>query len=83
MTQNYKRKLIRRVEKLLSKSKSPLLECIVDYAVSDSHAGEAFRVGPVTLRDLFIAILDAELGSTPYKNMGFSKADAQLGRDQK
>ena len=52
MSQNYKRKLIRRIEKLLSKSKSPLLDMVTDFGISNPKTGE------VDLEKTFVAIVN-------------------------
>lgn len=62
MTQNYKRKLIRRVEKLLLESKSSLLDVVIDYGMPNPRTGKRDSFIPLTLRELLLVILEVELG---------------------
>lgn len=61
MSQTYKRKLIRRLRTLLSKSKSPLLDYQIDLVVYDPGTETMSDFGGITIRDLLNYIVDTEL----------------------
>ena len=61
MSQNYKRKLIRRVTRMLLRSKSPLLDAIVSPILHDDEVDEYIEMGGIPIRDLLVSIIESEL----------------------
>lgn len=61
MSENYKRKLIRRLEKLLSRSTSPLLDFTMNISAVNPVTKEFIDFGQVTVREFLLSIVDMEL----------------------
>lgn len=61
MSPTYKQKLIRRIAKLLMQSRSPMLNVLVEFGVSNHKTGEVVSIGPMTLRELILFVIDTEL----------------------